>query len=120
MRVGDVDVARPRPARSSCSREFRGRGAHTPTSICVSEVSGSLSSTSVFRYSIASQMPIVRRFSPRYSRFLARTNSSVCLLWFSSVGSGVAQNARTHVLAQAVRGHAMAARSEIEAASIES
>ena len=38
----------------------------------MSSVSGSLSSTSVLRNSIASQMPIVRRFLARYSRFLAQ------------------------------------------------
>ena len=40
-------------------------------------VSGSLSSTSVFRYSIASQIPIRLRVWPRNSRFFARTKSRV-------------------------------------------
>ena len=44
-------------------------------SICERSVSGSLSSTSVLRNSIASQMPISRRVLPRYSRFFARTKS---------------------------------------------
>ena len=46
-------------------------------SICVRSMSGSLSSTSVFRNSSASHTVIVLRDSERYSFFFASTNASV-------------------------------------------
>src|SRR5438552_13672191 len=51
-------------------------------SICVTSVSGSLSSTKVFKYSAISQMLFFPRFRPQYSAFFFRTKSSVWYLWF--------------------------------------